>query len=63
MASPESAGDLRLANVTKSFGPFVAVDDLSLTVPEGSFFALLGASAAQDDDVRWRGAEGASSGS
>jgi spermidine/putrescine transport system ATP-binding protein len=44
MASPESAGDLRLANVTKSFGPFVAVDDLSLTVPEGSFFALLGAS-------------------
>ncbi|HEX5595787.1 MAG TPA: ABC transporter ATP-binding protein [Micromonosporaceae bacterium] len=38
------AGDLRLANVTKRFGIFTAVDDLSLTVPQGSFFALLGAS-------------------
>jgi spermidine/putrescine transport system ATP-binding protein len=36
--------DLVLTNVTKRFGSFVAVDDLSLTVPEGSFFALLGAS-------------------
>ena len=40
----ETAGDLRLANVTKRFGAFTAVDDLSLTVPQGSFFALLGAS-------------------
>ena len=40
-----SAGqDLRLENVTKRFGDFVAVDDLSLTVPQGSFFALLGPS-------------------
>ncbi len=38
------AGDLRLANLTKRFGIFTAVDDLSLTVPQGSFFALLGAS-------------------
>jgi spermidine/putrescine transport system ATP-binding protein len=38
------SGDLRLTNVTKSFGPFTAVDDLTLTVPEGAFFALLGAS-------------------
>ena len=30
--------------MTKSFGPFVAVDDLTLTVPSGSFFALLGPS-------------------
>jgi spermidine/putrescine transport system ATP-binding protein len=30
--------------VTKHFGDFVAVDDLTLTVPEGSFFALLGPS-------------------
>ncbi|MGK5522757.1 ABC transporter ATP-binding protein [Micromonospora sp. URMC 107] len=37
-------GDLRLANLTKRFGAVTAVDDLSLTVPQGSFFALLGAS-------------------
>jgi spermidine/putrescine transport system ATP-binding protein len=30
--------------VTKAFGSFVAVDDISLTVPAGSFFALLGPS-------------------
>jgi len=36
--------DLRLEHVTKRFGEFVAVDDLSLTVPSGSFFALLGPS-------------------
>src|SRR3712207_951427 len=39
-----AGGDLRLQQVTKRFGDFVAVDDLSLTVPEGSFFALLGPS-------------------
>ncbi|MCX4474244.1 ABC transporter ATP-binding protein [Micromonospora sp. NBC_01655] len=38
------AGDLRLVNLTKRFGIFTAVDDLSLTIPQGSFFALLGAS-------------------
>ena len=37
-------GDLKLSNITKSFGDFKAVDDLSLTIPEGSFFALLGPS-------------------
>jgi spermidine/putrescine transport system ATP-binding protein len=36
--------DLRLEGLTKRFGDFVAVDDLTLTVPEGSFFALLGPS-------------------
>src|SRR5262245_20367264 len=36
--------DLQLINVTKQFGAFTAVDHLSLTVPQGSFFALLGAS-------------------
>ncbi len=36
--------DLRLEGVTKRFGSFVAVDDLTLTVPQGSFFALLGPS-------------------
>ncbi|GAA1928195.1 ABC transporter ATP-binding protein [Nocardioides marmoribigeumensis] len=37
-------GDLEIVSVTKRFGDFVAVDDLTLTVPQGSFFALLGAS-------------------
>ena len=36
--------DLRLDGVTKRFGDFVAVADLTLTVPQGSFFALLGPS-------------------
>ena len=40
----EGAGDLRLIGVTKRFGRAVAVDDLTLTVPQGSFFALLGPS-------------------
>jgi spermidine/putrescine transport system ATP-binding protein len=40
----EGAGDLRLDHVSKRFGSFVAVDDLSLTIPQGSFFALLGPS-------------------
>ncbi|MEU4527697.1 ABC transporter ATP-binding protein [Micromonospora ureilytica] len=44
MARETPAGDLRLANLTKRFGVFTAVDDLSLTVEQGSFFALLGAS-------------------
>ena len=37
-------GDLRIEGVTKRFGDFVAVDDLSLVVPRGAFFALLGPS-------------------
>jgi spermidine/putrescine transport system ATP-binding protein len=40
----DTGGDLRLEGLTKRFGDFVAVDDLSLTVAEGSFFALLGPS-------------------
>jgi spermidine/putrescine transport system ATP-binding protein len=36
--------DLVLTSVTKRFGAFTAVDDLDLTVPQGSFFALLGPS-------------------
>ena len=36
--------DLRLTSLTKRFGAFTAVDDLDLTVPQGSFFALLGPS-------------------
>jgi spermidine/putrescine transport system ATP-binding protein len=37
-------GDLRLVSLTKTFGSFTAVDDLDLTIPQGSFFALLGPS-------------------
>ena len=40
----ESGADLVLEGVTKRFGDFAAVDDLDLTVPAGSFFALLGPS-------------------
>jgi spermidine/putrescine transport system ATP-binding protein len=36
--------DLRLVGLRKAFGSAVAVDDLTLTVPAGSFFALLGPS-------------------
>ncbi|MBI4939304.1 MAG: ABC transporter ATP-binding protein [Actinobacteria bacterium] len=40
----DTGGDLHLRDVTKSFGTFTAVDDLTLTIPQGSFFALLGPS-------------------
>src|SRR3954454_11036571 len=43
-SSPGGGADLYLVDVSKRFGSFTAVDDLSLTVPEGSFFALLGPS-------------------
>ena len=36
--------DVRLERVTKRFGDVVAVDDVSLAVPRGAFFALLGPS-------------------
>ncbi|MBM6404726.1 ABC transporter ATP-binding protein [Phycicoccus sp. CSK15P-2] len=38
------AGDLRLTGLTKRFGDFTAVHPLDLTIPRGSFFALLGPS-------------------
>jgi spermidine/putrescine transport system ATP-binding protein len=46
MAPADETGgrDLLLDQVTKRFGSFVAVDNLTLTVPSGSFFALLGPS-------------------
>ena len=38
------AADVRLERVTKRFDDVVAVDDLSLTIEPGQFFALLGPS-------------------
>jgi spermidine/putrescine transport system ATP-binding protein len=47
-AAPSHDGDVppdvRLEGVTKRFDEVVAVDDLSLEIPHGSFFALLGPS-------------------
>jgi spermidine/putrescine transport system ATP-binding protein len=43
-AEPSPAPDVRLERVTKRFDDVVAVDDLSLEIPHGSFFALLGPS-------------------
>ena len=40
----QDTGDLILNRISKYYGDFSAVDDLSLTVPDGSFFALLGPS-------------------
>jgi spermidine/putrescine transport system ATP-binding protein len=42
--APGGGRDLGLHGVTKAFGSFLAVDDVTLTVPRGSFFALLGPS-------------------
>ena len=39
-----TGGDLRLESLRKQFGDVVAVDTIDLTIPEGSFFALLGPS-------------------
>ncbi len=44
MAATGTSSDLHLVDVTKRFGSFTAVDDLTLTIPQGSFFALLGPS-------------------
>src|SRR5262245_5567471 len=40
--TPDS--DIRLESVTKRFAETLAVDDLSLEIPRGSFFAMLGPS-------------------
>jgi spermidine/putrescine transport system ATP-binding protein len=42
--APAAAADVRIEGVTKRFDGVVAVDDLSLEIPRGSFFAMLGPS-------------------
>ena len=40
----DQACDLECREVTRRFGSFVAVDDVSFTVPRGAFFSILGPS-------------------
>ncbi|HKJ03121.1 MAG TPA: ATP-binding cassette domain-containing protein, partial [Longimicrobiales bacterium] len=44
MTTSVAGSDLVLASLTKRFASFVAVDRVDLTIPAGSFFALLGPS-------------------
>lgn len=44
MTDKTASGDVRLAGISKHYGSFTAVHPLDLTIPQGSFFALLGAS-------------------
>lgn len=44
MPKNENVQDLHLKNLTKRYDDFTAVNDLTLTIPAGSFFALLGPS-------------------
>ncbi|MGC8743612.1 MAG: ABC transporter ATP-binding protein [Verrucomicrobiia bacterium] len=37
---------IELIHLTKKFGDFTAVDDISVTIPKGEFFAVLGPNAA-----------------
>ena len=43
-ASPKRGADLELVGITKRFPGFTAIEELDLTIPAGSFFALLGPS-------------------
>ena len=43
-ASDDSGADLELVGITKQFPGFTAIENLNLTIPAGSFFALLGPS-------------------
>ncbi|MEN9620658.1 MAG: hypothetical protein RL499_851, partial [Actinomycetota bacterium] len=40
----EAGADLELVGITKRFPGFTAIEELDLTIPAGSFFALLGPS-------------------
>jgi len=42
--APPRRSIIEFRNITKRFGPVVAVDNVSLTIEEGEFFALLGPS-------------------
>jgi ABC-2 type transport system ATP-binding protein len=42
MDAPETMNAVELSDITKTFGPKVAVDELSLAVPEGSIYGFIG---------------------
>ena len=42
---------IEVQHVTKRFGSFVALDDVSFTVPPGELVALLGPSGSRQDDA------------
>src|SRR5689334_3358030 len=44
MTHDSSGGEVILSGISKRYGSFTAVHPLDLTIPQGSFFALLGAS-------------------
>ncbi|MCZ4100902.1 ABC transporter ATP-binding protein [Streptomyces sp. SID13666] len=44
MTHDSSGGEVILSGISKRYGAFTAVHPLDLTIPQGSFFALLGAS-------------------
>jgi putrescine transport system ATP-binding protein len=44
MTSGTAEPYIRIENVTKSFGGFVAIHDVSLTIERGELFSLLGGS-------------------
>ena len=52
MTSATAGADLRIVDVTKRFGDFMAVDDLTLTIPAGSFFAYFLLDLASRVDTR-----------
>ena len=43
-SAADAAVDLECRNIVKRFGDFVAVDDVSFSIPAGSFFSILGPS-------------------
>lgn len=45
-ASPEQAPAVTVTNLTRRFGDFIAVDNLSFTVPRGEIFGFLGPNGA-----------------
>jgi ABC-type Fe3+/spermidine/putrescine transport system ATPase subunit len=47
-----STVDVRLASVVKRFDDSTAVDGISLEIPRGSFFALLGPSGLSEPTRR-----------